>query len=148
MKWIAPAAMLFSMMPLLAFAEDSWDWIRLELYDDRPLNDAANVIAIDAPKRTYDDARTDIAAHVIAPAGLRIGTVTVVLGKGKRRVVTAKPLLVARLLLVAISAKLVLLPNQSYSTRCRGAQSVVAIRYCQVPRIHRNREAWDRWLDS
>ena len=79
MKRIALTAMLFCMMPFFAFADESWGWIRDELYGERALNDAAHVIAIDAPARTYEDARTDIAAHIVAPVGLKIGAVTVVL---------------------------------------------------------------------
>ena len=60
-------------------AGESWDYIRAELYDARPLRDGGDIIAIDAPMRTRDDARTQIAAQVVAPPGLRLGRVTLVL---------------------------------------------------------------------
>lgn len=74
-------------VPLLALmilaqgvmAQDSWDDIRVALYEDRPLRDGQEVIAIDAPRRTENDARTQIAAFVAAPQNMSIGKVTVVL---------------------------------------------------------------------
>ena len=60
-------------------AMTAWDSVREELYGARTLNDGADVIAIDAPYRTYDDARTDLAAKIVAPRGLTLGKVTVVL---------------------------------------------------------------------
>lgn len=74
-----PIAGALCLLPLVSFAADSWDYIRSELYGARALQDGAHMIAIDAPARTYDDARTDIAAHVVAPKGLRVGSVSVVL---------------------------------------------------------------------
>lgn len=75
----AVLAALISALPLSAFAGESWDYIRDELYADRPLRDGAPFIALDAPARTENDARTVIAAHVVAPKGLRLGKVTLVL---------------------------------------------------------------------
>lgn len=57
----------------------SWDSIKSQLYGERFLLDGRNVIAIDAPYRTYDDARTELAAQVVAPEGTQISKVTVVL---------------------------------------------------------------------
>ncbi|MEP3637037.1 MAG: quinoprotein dehydrogenase-associated SoxYZ-like carrier [Paracoccaceae bacterium] len=65
---------------LPAFASNEiWDEIKSELYGERALLNGDSVIAIDAPYRTFDDARTELAAQVVAPQGLHIGKVTVVL---------------------------------------------------------------------
>ena len=65
---------------LTAFATGTtWDELSYDLYGDRTLNDGSHVIAIDAPYRTTDDARTQIAAQVLAPGGMKIKAVTVVL---------------------------------------------------------------------
>ncbi|CAN0584740.1 unnamed protein product, partial [Ectocarpus sp. 12 AP-2014] len=84
MTRIATAAALLGALPLLAtpdsaLAGESWDYIRAELYEGRVLNDGAQVIAIDAPMRTDNDARTLIAAEIAAPPGLTLGEVTLVL---------------------------------------------------------------------
>lgn len=65
-------------MPALS-AGEAWDSIRSELYGERPMHNGDQVIAIDAPYRTFEDARTDLAAQIVAPKGLRLGKVTVVL---------------------------------------------------------------------
>lgn len=68
--------------PALAGAEDAgtaWDAISEQLYGGRPMLDGASVISIDAPYRTANDARTQIAAQLAAPEGRRIGEVTLVL---------------------------------------------------------------------
>ncbi|WP_298922088.1 quinoprotein dehydrogenase-associated SoxYZ-like carrier [uncultured Roseobacter sp.] len=64
--------------PALATGE-AWDSIKTQLYGERALLSGQNVIAIDAPYRTYEDARTDLAAQIIAPAGTNVAKVTVVL---------------------------------------------------------------------
>ena len=64
--------------PALA-AGDSWDSIRADLYGTRSVQDGSQMIAIDAPYRSPDDARTDLAAQVVAPVGLTIARVTLVL---------------------------------------------------------------------
>lgn len=71
------AALICAALP--AQAGDAWESVRAQLYGDRPLLDGAGVIALDAPYRTGNDARTQIAAQVAAPAGAQIGTVAVVL---------------------------------------------------------------------
>ncbi len=72
------AALCATALP--AFASDEiWDEIKSELYGDRALLNGDDVISIDAPYRTFDDARTELAAQVVAPRGLNIGKVTVVL---------------------------------------------------------------------
>lgn len=70
------AAMLAA---LPAFASESWDAVREELFAERPLLDGAEVIAISAPYRSPNDARTDIGAEITAPNGLAIGRVFLVL---------------------------------------------------------------------
>ncbi|AUC56113.1 quinoprotein dehydrogenase-associated SoxYZ-like carrier (plasmid) [Sagittula sp. P11] len=72
-------AALLGATALPVSAEDAWDSIALQLYGDRALLDGGDVIAIDAPYRTQNDSRTQIAAMVRAPEGLNIGTVTLVL---------------------------------------------------------------------
>lgn len=73
------AALLCTTASLAVANESSWDEIRATLYGDRPLADGNQLIAIDAPYRTPDDGRAELAAHVIAPEGRQIGQVTVVL---------------------------------------------------------------------
>ncbi len=73
-------ALAASCLALPVWAEDStWDSIRSELYGARPMQDGTQFIAIDAPYRTPDDARAELAAHIIAPPGLQLDTVTVIL---------------------------------------------------------------------
>ena len=62
-----------------SFATSSWDDIRNDLYGERVLIPAEDVIAIDAPYRAADDTRTMIGADIQAPGGRRIAEVTVVL---------------------------------------------------------------------
>ena len=63
-------ALAFSIlaMPVLA-ANDVWDEIKSELYGERVLQDGSPYISIDAPYRTPDDARAELAAHIVAPPG-------------------------------------------------------------------------------
>lgn len=79
MKGTRLAAALLLVAALPAQADEAWDSIRDELYGARTLNDGANVIAIDAPYRTANDARTLVGAQIAAPAGLLLGRVTLVL---------------------------------------------------------------------
>jgi sulfur-oxidizing protein SoxY len=62
-----------------AIAGESWDNVRSQLYGDRPLLDGAEIIALDAPYRTPNDARTQIAAQIAAPKDTTIQKVTLVL---------------------------------------------------------------------
>ncbi|MCB2125988.1 MAG: quinoprotein dehydrogenase-associated SoxYZ-like carrier [Rhodobacteraceae bacterium] len=59
--------------------EGGWPDIRAQLYGVRALDPAGGVIALDAPYRTADDARTVVGVALVAPPGLRIGAVTLVL---------------------------------------------------------------------
>ncbi|WP_299846781.1 quinoprotein dehydrogenase-associated SoxYZ-like carrier [uncultured Roseovarius sp.] len=60
-------------------AEPSWPDLADALYDGRELQDGTRLIAIDAPYRTRDDARTQIAAQIEAPEGRMLGNVQVIL---------------------------------------------------------------------
>ncbi len=75
----AIALLLALMLPGALPAGESWDGIRAQLYGTRPMLDGAGVIALDAPYRTGDDARTRIAARIAAPEGALISKVTLVL---------------------------------------------------------------------
>ncbi len=72
------AAALLAASPALAL-DPAWLDLEAALYEGRPLQPGADVIAIDAPYRTYDDARTRIAAQVAAPEGRLLSSVTVIL---------------------------------------------------------------------
>ena len=77
MKLILQVAFLLVAGPVLA--GESWDAIREDLYGARPLIAAEQMITIDAPYRSENDARTMIAADVRVPGGRMIDEVTVVL---------------------------------------------------------------------
>lgn len=77
-KQIAFAALMVC-VAIPALAGEAWESVRAQLFDERLLLDGSHLIAIDTPYRTYEDARTDIAAFVVAPKGVSIGKVTVVL---------------------------------------------------------------------
>ena len=70
---------LACILALPAIASDAWDSVKSELYGDRVVHDGSHLIAIDAPYRTRNDSRTQIAAQIVAPRGLRVGKVTVIL---------------------------------------------------------------------
>lgn len=73
------AAVLFaSVAALPLWAGESWEAIRDELYPGQILLDAGRLIAIDAPMRSPDDARTQVAASVSAPEGSALASVMVV----------------------------------------------------------------------
>ncbi|MGB3243366.1 MAG: quinoprotein dehydrogenase-associated SoxYZ-like carrier [Sulfitobacter sp.] len=65
-------------LPALASGE-AWESIQFQLYGERPTLSGERIIAIDAPYRTQNDARTHIAAQIIAPEGAELDKVTVVL---------------------------------------------------------------------
>lgn len=67
-------------MAVPAFAsDDTWSDLASELFDERTLHDGSHVIAIDAPYRTPDDARAQIAAQIEAPDGRLLDNVQVIL---------------------------------------------------------------------
>lgn len=71
--------LLMVCLTLPALAGESWDAVRAQLYGERALNDGSEMIALDAPYRTQNDSRTQIAAMVQSPPGLLLGKVTLVL---------------------------------------------------------------------
>ncbi len=71
--------LLMVCLTLPALAGESWDAVRTQLYGDRALNDGSDMIALDAPYRTQNDSRTQIAAMVQSPPGLLLGKITLVL---------------------------------------------------------------------
>ncbi|WP_425073976.1 quinoprotein dehydrogenase-associated SoxYZ-like carrier [Sagittula sp. S175] len=64
---------------LPVWAGETWDELSEALYGDRALLDGSDMIAIDAPYRTQNDSRTQVAAMIHAPDGLSLGSVTLVL---------------------------------------------------------------------
>lgn len=66
-------------VPAPALAVTAWEDISSQLYGDRPLTPAGDHIALDAPYRTDNDARTVIGARIDGPDGRLIDKVTVVL---------------------------------------------------------------------
>lgn len=80
MKTATFIAALLCATALPAFAGgEAWESIKQELYGDQFLLDGRQVIAIDAPYRTYEDARTQLAAQIKAPDGTDVAKVTLVL---------------------------------------------------------------------
>ncbi|MGB5559084.1 MAG: quinoprotein dehydrogenase-associated SoxYZ-like carrier [Paracoccaceae bacterium] len=65
--------------PAFAETEPSWPDLREALYGDQLLTLAGEHISIDAPYRSSDDARTQIAADVTAPNGTMLDSVTLIL---------------------------------------------------------------------
>ena len=59
--------------------EPAWPGLAAELWDGRAPADGSALISIDAPRRTADDARTQIAARIDAPAGDGITRVSLIL---------------------------------------------------------------------
>lgn len=71
---------LFVMLASPGLAYDpSWPDIRATLFEDRPLTEAGDMISLDMPYRTANDARTDIAGYVQAPARQLIGRISVII---------------------------------------------------------------------
>lgn len=75
--FLATVALCCTALP--ALAGESWDAVRAQLFGDRVLLAGDSVIAIDAPYRTPEDARANLAAQIVAPAGTNVSKVTVVL---------------------------------------------------------------------
>jgi sulfur-oxidizing protein SoxY len=78
MRFLLSAAFTALALPVLA-DEGSWPDIRAQLYAERPLQSGQDVIALDAPYRTNNDARTVIGVTLAAPRGLNLAAVTLVL---------------------------------------------------------------------
>ncbi|MEO9776413.1 quinoprotein dehydrogenase-associated SoxYZ-like carrier [Roseibium sp.] len=63
-------ALVAALLPAPAAAiEDTWPALRSELFGDRFLAVSDEVISIDTPYRTYDDARTGVTVRLAAPEG-------------------------------------------------------------------------------
>ncbi|WP_187430825.1 hypothetical protein ROLI_041900 [Roseobacter fucihabitans] len=75
---IIASLLMATALPLGASTE-SWDAVKAQLYGERTMLSGDGIIAIDAPYRTPDDTRTDLAAQIQAPPGAEIVKVTVVL---------------------------------------------------------------------
>jgi sulfur-oxidizing protein SoxY len=78
MRILLTAAFAALAVPALA-DEGSWPDIRAQLYDERPLQSGAKVVALNAPYRATNDGRTVVGVSLIAPRGLNIAAVTLVL---------------------------------------------------------------------
>ncbi|MCO6382102.1 quinoprotein dehydrogenase-associated SoxYZ-like carrier [Oceanicola sp. 502str15] len=78
MKRLLLPALLALASPALAL-DPSWPDLQAALYEGRALLPGDDVIAIDAPYRSADDARTRIAAQVAAPEGRQLASLTVIL---------------------------------------------------------------------
>ena len=72
-------AAAWGLTALPGYAETAWEDISAQLYDDRAQLSSGDVIALDAPYRTDNDARTRIAAQIRAPQGHLVTEVTLVL---------------------------------------------------------------------
>ncbi len=66
---IAAAFMSFLLPDLAAAGEGSWPDLRSELYGERFLGVSDDVISIDVPYRTTNDARTGVTVRMAAPEG-------------------------------------------------------------------------------
>lgn len=66
---IATALMPFLLPDLAAAGEGSWPDLRSELYGERFLGVSDDVISIDVPYRTTNDARTGVTVRMAAPEG-------------------------------------------------------------------------------
>ncbi len=78
MRLAVIAAALLVTGPALAESE-AWRDVAGQLYADRPLADAGESVAIEAPYRSLTDSRTLIGARVTAPAGDALARVTLVI---------------------------------------------------------------------
>ena len=76
--WIGVSLFLAGAHPALA-TTSTWEDIRDEVFAEQFLLNGKDVIALDVPYRTPEDARAQIAAQVVAPAGVQVAKVTVVL---------------------------------------------------------------------
>ena len=78
-RLLAAACLSTLLATSLALAEGSWPDLKSELYGDRFLAQSDDVIRIDAPYRTTNDARTDLHIHLSAPEGLAISGFALIL---------------------------------------------------------------------
>lgn len=75
--YLAVSALLLGSGP--ALAQSAWDDIRDALYGDDPVVSQSAHVALDAPYRATDDARTVLGGHITAPPGQMITGVTLVI---------------------------------------------------------------------
>ena len=73
------AAMFYVLASPAWASSEAWENVRALLYGDRPMQNGDALIAIDAPYRTPDDARAELAAQVVAPRGTKVAKVSLVL---------------------------------------------------------------------
>ncbi|WP_323772467.1 quinoprotein dehydrogenase-associated SoxYZ-like carrier [Antarctobacter sp.] len=76
-RFLLSTALICAALP--GFAGEGWDAVTAQLFPDRALLDGTDMISIDAPYRTENDARTQIAAMIHAPQGLLLDKITLVL---------------------------------------------------------------------
>ena len=72
----AVVVMGLAMLPAIASASDSWDSIRQEVYADRTIHDASDVVAIKAPIRPEDQSAVPIKVSAGLADGRTIKSVT------------------------------------------------------------------------
>ena len=75
--YLAVTALLLGSGP--ALAQSAWDDIRGALYGDDPVISQSAHVALEAPYRATDDARTVLGGHITAPLGQMITAVTLVI---------------------------------------------------------------------
>ncbi len=76
---IAVLAYLCATAPAWSLDAPGWPELAASIFDGRPLQDGSELITVDSPYRSSDDARTLISAQVEAPRGAMLGNVTLVL---------------------------------------------------------------------
>ncbi|WP_120634958.1 quinoprotein dehydrogenase-associated SoxYZ-like carrier [Ruegeria sp. EL01] len=80
MKTSCLIASLLCVLALPGWASnEAWENVRALLYGDRAMLNGDDLIAIDAPYRTPDDGRAELAAQIVAPKGTNVAKVTLVL---------------------------------------------------------------------
>lgn len=79
MRHVAMAALFGMLSAAPLAASEAWEDIRHSLYGAQTLLSGQGIISIDAPYRTPDDARAELAAHITAPKETKISEVTVIL---------------------------------------------------------------------
>ena len=62
-----------------AIAEDAWSDIKPEIYDQRMIAPAGDLVALTAPRRAADDRRTPLGAEVRAPEGAMIRSIALII---------------------------------------------------------------------
>ena len=73
------AALAMALLASPSVASDTWSELREQVFGDAVPVVNAEVVRLDAPYRTYNDPRTDIGAHVSAPLGEFIKSVSLII---------------------------------------------------------------------